>query len=115
MSVELLDSLKEQTRQLSAQEKASLASFLLQETRPNGNESNPDNDSEEIRGRRMKWLRANRIKYSGQYVALAGDEVVATGQTRREAVQKAKNAGANNFFAVYVYPPDYVGELGGWS
>jgi hypothetical protein len=116
MSVELLDLIKEQARNLSQQEKAQLADYLLRETETDLGLS-AAGSKEETRALHKKWLKENREKYAGRYVALIGDKLVGAAKTRFEAIQEAKNKGVNtgDVFVVYVYPPNYVGETGGWS
>src|SRR5215213_2667608 len=38
----------------------------------------------------LKWLHENREKYSGQWVALDGDRLIASGPTAKEVYSKAK-------------------------
>ena len=41
----------------------------------------------------LKWLHENREKYSGQWVALDGDRLIANGPTAKEVYSKAKAEG----------------------
>ncbi|MGH9427233.1 MAG: DUF5678 domain-containing protein [Terriglobia bacterium] len=59
-----------------------------------------NNGDDEIRQRRMEWLKAHREEYAGQYVALAGDVLVGHGATIREAHEQAKQKGVENPFLV---------------
>ncbi len=70
--------------------------------------------SADIRARRLAWMKANDEQYGGQYVALAGDELVATGRTMREAREAARGAGEGEVFVTYLPKPDEAGEMGGW-
>lgn len=71
--------------------------------------------STDIRARRLAWMKANCEQYGNQYVALDGDRLVAVGGSYPEAARAAKLAGVNDVFVTFVYPPDYVGEVGGWA
>ncbi len=69
----------------------------------NGKDSVSTCETEEtIRTKRMYWLKENREKYAGQYVALDGGKLVAAGKTIREADEKAKQHGINKPFLVRV-------------
>ena len=71
--------------------------------------------SADIRAGRLAWMKANDERYGGQYVALAGVELVATGRTMREAREAAHGAiGKGDVFVTYLPKPDEVGEMGGW-
>src|SRR5829696_3851574 len=41
----------------------------------------------------LRWLHENREKYSGQWVALDGDPLIANGSTAKEVYSKAKAEG----------------------
>src|SRR5215207_4922661 len=41
----------------------------------------------------LRWLHENREKYSGQWVALDGDRLIANGSTAKEVYSKAKAKG----------------------
>lgn len=104
MSVELLDSIKEQAQSLSPQEKAQLADYLLQNT-GNGNDlglAGESGNEEETRRWRMEWLKTNREEYAGKYVALYDKKLVGVGQTIREANEQARQKGIENAFLVRV-------------
>ena len=70
----------------------------------------------DIRAKRLAWMKsdANREQHGGQYVALAGDELVATGRTMREARDAARGAGKTQVFVTYLSKPDETAEMGGW-
>ena len=70
--------------------------------------------AESRRKQHLEWLKANRAQYGGQYVALDGDRLIATGKNYPEAAAAAQRAGIKRAFVTFVYPPDYVGETGGW-
>lgn len=71
--------------------------------------------TDETRARRAAWLKANREQYGGQYVALDGEELVASGRTLREAREAARATGKPDAFVTYLPKPDEVTEMGGWA
>ena len=118
MSVELLDDLKQKARELSPQEIENFVVYLRGiksgDKKDLGLAGDNETDKAELRRLHKQWLRANREKYAGQYVALAGAKVVGVGKTRPEVVRQAESTYVPNIFITYVYPLDYVGEIGGW-
>ncbi len=111
MSVEALDSIKQQMAVLTKQEKFILANYLLEQTKDlfeNGNINN------EIRRQRMAWLKANREKYGGQFVVLDGDKLLGTAKTFPEGRKIASEAGVPDAFVNYLSKPDETGSVGGW-
>ena len=68
---------------------------------------------EEIRGRRLDWLKAHREEYAGQYVALDGDVLVGHGATIAEAHEQAKRKGVQFPFLVRLISENEV-LFGGW-
>ena len=119
MSVQILETIKEQTNQLSPQEKRVLVDYLIQNVE-RADESDlglSAESKEEKRRLRNEWMKseANSEKYGGLYVALDGDKVVATGKNYLEAVRNAREAGAADAVVDMVHPPGYVGEIGGWE
>ena len=76
---------------------------------PIGNSGN-----EQIRKRRMEWLKSHREEYGGQYIALDGDQLLAVGPSYRIAREKALAAGKPNAFVTYLSKPDEILGMGGW-
>ena len=72
------------------------------------------NENEQVRRRRMEWLKSHREEYGGQYVALDGDQLLAVGPSYRTAREKALAAGKPNAFVTYLLKPDEIAEMGGW-
>jgi len=68
----------------------------------NGTDLGLANDDEQIRAERMNWLRENREKYAGQYVAIDGNRLVGVGKTIREAHEQAKKNEIKNPFLIRV-------------
>src|SRR6267142_573004 len=48
-----------------------------------------NNGDDEIRHRRLEWLKCHREEHGGQYVALDGDQILAVGPNYRIAREKA--------------------------
>ena len=68
---------------------------------------------EQIRQRRMEWLKLHREEFAGQYVALNGEVLVGHGVTIREAHQQAKEKGVEKPFLVHLTSENEV-LFAGW-
>lgn len=64
--------------------------------------------------RSLRWLHENREKYSGQWVALDADRLVASGPTAKEVYSKAKAEGVEIPFVELVTDREPVPSTGGW-
>ncbi len=100
-----LEHIKQLTLNLTPEEKLALARYLVEPKSPQTPSPRPepfhdDNGDDQIRQRRMEWLKAHREEYAGQYVALAGDVLVGHAATIREAHEQAKENGVENPFLV---------------
>ena len=62
----------------------------------------------------LRWLDENREKYSGEWVALDGDRLIANGPTPKEVYAKAKAEGVEIPFVELVTNPEPVPSTGGW-
>ena len=62
----------------------------------------------------LRWLHENRGKYSGQWVALDGDRLIASGPTAKEVYSKAKAEGVEIPFVELVIDREAVPFTGGW-
>jgi len=62
----------------------------------------------------LKWLHDNREKYSGQWVALDGDRLIASGSTAKEVYSKARAEGVEIPFVELVSERDSGPFTGGW-
>src|SRR6185503_7938688 len=56
--------------------------------------------------RSLRWLHENREKYSGQWVALDGDHLIASGPTAIEVYSKAKAEDVEIPFVELVTDPE---------
>jgi len=62
----------------------------------------------------LTWLNENRDKYSGQWVALDGDRLIASGSTAKEVYSKAKDEGVEIPFVDLVAEEESGPFTGGW-
>lgn len=72
--------------------------------------------AEECRAKReqsIAWIKSHREEYGGLYVALDGDNLIATGQKYGEVLKLASQKGYKNAFIGDVLPVDYEGSMGG--
>ncbi len=117
MSTTNLDSLKQQLATLSRPEQLELSQFLAGQVKRDTRQADrtPELEKRERdRQLRAAWLKANGAKYAGLYIALDGDRLLGTGKNYPEAFEAAKQAGVKSAYVDFVYPADYVGEMGGW-
>ncbi len=61
-----------------------------------------------------QWLAENRGKYLGQWVALAGDRLVASGLDGKEVYDKARALGVTVPFMAHPRPGDDLPFVAGW-
>ncbi|MEP6902851.1 MAG: hypothetical protein ABJA66_13950 [Actinomycetota bacterium] len=119
MSVEILETIKEQAKALTAQEREILADYLVNNSPESGKTDLGLNGEGKEEKRRLRdiWMRSetNREKYGGLYAALDGDILVGTGKNYPEASLQAKKSEAVDFVIDFVLPLDYVGEIGSWE
>jgi hypothetical protein len=64
-------------------------------------------------GAELGWLSRHREEYLGQWVALDGARLVASGSSAREVYLAARRAGVMVPFVDQVQPPDDL-PFGGW-
>ncbi len=107
MSATMLETMKQQSSALTKQQQAELAQFLLkqmeQATAQAVKPSAPAGEVAAAKERRRlhaEWMKAHREEYAGQYVALAGDQLVGQGQTLAEAHAQARQNGVSRPFLV---------------
>jgi hypothetical protein len=62
----------------------------------------------------LRWLEENREKYSGQWVALDGDRLIASGSAAKEVYSKAKAEGVEIPFVELVTERESGPFTGGW-
>ena len=62
----------------------------------------------------LRWLHENRENYPGQWVALDGDRLIASGPTAKEVYSKAKAEGIEIPFVELVAEEESGPFTGGW-
>ena len=112
MQTETLTRIKQQIVLLDEDSKKDLADFLAEELTFE-NKSQPSAFTDEERASQIEWLKQNREKYAGKYVALSGNILVGEGNTLREVRQQADEKGFQNAFLTFVYSENDV-PFGGW-
>lgn len=112
-----LEHVKQMALTLTPEEKQALARYLLeavdQELTSSREDSALRSEEDEIRQRRMEWLKMHREEFAGQYVALSGDVLVGHGTTIREAHRQAKEKGVERPFLVRLTSENEV-LFAGW-
>jgi len=112
MSAETLDSIKKQLAVLTRQEKFALANYLLEQAKEEKETENGKNIEDDVKRHQLEWLKNNREKYAGQYVALAGDRLVGHGATIHEAHEQAKQNCVRKPFLVRVFSEETIVSAG---
>ena len=64
------------------------------------------------RSRELTWLKANRGDYAGQWVALYGESLIASGDKARAVLEKARAEGVERPLLVHIQ--DEEPFSGGW-
>lgn len=115
MSSQLLETIKEQVEALTPTEKSELVRHLVAqlELGEEARTATVKSSNEEIRRRRLEWLKAHREQYAGEYVALDGDVLVGHGATIAEAREQAKQKGVRSPFLFRMTSEKEV-LFGGW-
>jgi hypothetical protein len=110
-----LEQIINEARSLSYAEKEKLRHILDADLEQQKAHSPPQHgvEDEEMRERRLHWLKTHREEYAGQYVALDGDVLVGSGRTIREAHEQAKGNGVNEPFLVRVSSENEI-LFAGW-
>lgn len=107
MQIETLTKIKRQIVLLDEDSKKDLADFLAEELAHKSENSFLSNQME------IEWLKQNREKYAGKYVALNGNEFICEGKTLREAKQTAIEKGFEKPFVTFVYSENEI-PFGEW-
>lgn len=58
------------------------------------------------RSREVEWLRKNRAEYAGQWVALSGDRLIASGDDLKQVAETARHQGVPDALMMRVEPND---------
>jgi|SRR6185369_5499588 len=108
-----VDQIIKSIAQLSAAEQERIRRWLEDKRATNGERQGSQahaNRSE----RSLRWLHENRENYPGQWVALDGDRLIASGRTAKEVYSKAKAEGVVIPFVELVTDQQSVPSSGGW-
>ena len=99
--------------QLTAAEQERIRQWLEDKGATNGGEHGSQVHANRS-AKSLKWLNENREKYSGQWVALDGDRLIASGPTAKEVYSKAKAEGVEIPFVELVTERESAPFTGGW-
>jgi hypothetical protein len=102
----------ESIEQLTAPEQARIRQWLQNRVMSNG--LNEGSQGAARSARSLQWLDENRKRYSGQWVALDGDRLIASGPTAIEVYSKAESEGFETPFVELVTEPEPSPFTGGW-
>ena len=105
------DQIIKSIEQLPAAEQERIRRWLDEKAPTNGNTSQADATRS---AKSLRWLQENREKYSGQWVALDGDRLIASRSTAKEVYSKAKAEGIEIPFVELVTDRGPVPFTGGW-
>lgn len=67
------------------------------------------------RQKSIAWIKAHRQEYGGFFVALDGDQLIATGKKHLDVRKAAIQKGFQQAFIGDVLPLGYEGFCGGWE
>jgi hypothetical protein len=99
--------------QLTAAEQERIRQWLQNRVMSNGLKEGSQGKAARS-ARSLRWLEENRKRYSGQWVALDGDRLIASGPTAKEVYSKAKSEGFETPFVELVTEPEPSPFTGGW-
>lgn len=106
MSSATVERILEEVRRLTPDERRELREALAREPM-----TPPAYNTHE---RERAWIEQNRDEYSGQWVALDGDRLLAHGSDARAVYLAAREAGARAPFLERVAPKEEGAFWGGW-
>ena len=107
------DQIIKSIERLPAREKERIRRWLEDKRATNG-EGHDSQAQENRSAKSLRWLDENREKYSGQWVALDGDRLIASGSTAKEVYSKAKVEGVEIPFVELVTDREPMPSTGGW-
>ena len=104
----VLDEIIKQTEQISDEERDKLIAVLQEQKN-----KNQKNGGKGFVHPNTIWIKEHHSEYAGKHVALKDGELIAFGDTIKEADSKAKEKGVKNAMLTYLFP---LGEVpfGGW-
>src|SRR6476661_10524835 len=100
-----LEQIIDEARSLSPAEKRKLRQILdleLEQAKPDDSAqtTRSENGNDEIRERRLEWLKAHREEFADQYVTLDGYVLFGHGRQFAKAHEQARQKGVENPFLV---------------
>jgi hypothetical protein len=107
------DQIIKSIEQLPAPEQERIRRWLDQNGTSNG-EADSSQSHANRSAKSLRWLHENQEKYSGQWVALDGDRLIASGSTAKEVYSKAKAEGVEIPFVELVTQREAGPFTGGW-
>ena len=107
MSSAIVERILEEVKSLTAEERRELREALAREPQ----QPAPAYDTHE---RERAWIESHRDEYLGQWVALDGDRLLASGADAREVYLTARAAGVRAPFVERVRPKEEGAFWGGW-
>jgi len=108
-----LDQIIKSIEQLPTTEQERIRRWL-EDKRATSGEGHDSQAHDNHSAKSLRWLHENREKYSGQWVALDGDRLIANGSTAKEVYSKAKAEGSEIPFVELVTDQEPVPSTGGW-
>jgi len=105
------DQILKSIKQLSELDQERIRRWLDTKGSANGDASRADATRS---AKSLRWLDENREKYAGQWVALDGDRLIASGPTAKEVYSKAKAEGVEIPFVELVTDQAHVPFTGEW-
>lgn len=107
------DQIIKSIEQLPAREQERVRRWLEDKVASNG-EADSTQANANRAAKSLRWLHENREKYSGQWIALDGDRLIASGATAKEVYFKAKAEGVEIPFVELVTEEESGPFTGGW-
>jgi hypothetical protein len=108
-----IDQIIKSIEQLPASEQERIRQWLDQKGTSNG-EGDDSQAPANRSAKSLRWLHENRETFSGQWVALDGDRLIASGSTAKEVYFKAKSEGVEVPFVELVTKQEPGPFTGGW-
>lgn len=105
----ILDEIVEKTEQLSDEERDKLMQVLQEQK----NRTQTTGGKGFVHPNTI-WVKENHAAYAGKHVALKDGELIAVGDTIKEADLKAKAKGVKNLLLAYLPKEDEEVFCGGW-
>ena len=107
------DQIIKSIEQLPASEQERIRRWLVEHGTSKG-EANDSQAHTNRSAKSLRWLQENREKHLGQWVALDGDRLIASGPTAKDVYSKAKAEGVEIPFVELVNKEESGPFTGGW-